>query len=145
MRYAVSPPESVLAMASTGGTSFEKSSGFVTSMTTLPAKFFSPAILIALGVPSHSVAITTISPNAAASAKLPAVVLLRCFAAHDATFSWLRVPILIVCPVAIKPSASRCPTSPDPRNTNLHDVVMTLCVLIIKLRAFTSILPLFSQ
>jgi hypothetical protein len=112
MRYAVSPLESVLAMASTGGTPFEKSSGFVTSMTTLPAKFFSPAILIALGVPSNSVAITTISPNAAVSAKLSAVVLLRCFAAHDATFSGLRVPILIACPVvAIKPSASRCPTS----------------------------------
>jgi hypothetical protein len=47
-------------MAGVGGILFEKSSEFVTSIMTFPAKFFSPAIVIALGVPSHQVAITTI-------------------------------------------------------------------------------------
>jgi hypothetical protein len=60
MRCTVSPPESVFATASIG-TPFEKSRGFVTSMTTLPEKFFSSIILIALAVPFHSVAITIIS------------------------------------------------------------------------------------
>jgi hypothetical protein len=57
-------------MASVCGIFFEKSSGSVTSITIFVAKFFSPAIVIALGVTSHRIAITTMSSNAAASAKL---------------------------------------------------------------------------
>jgi hypothetical protein len=45
----------------------------------LAPQILSPALLIELGVPSQGVAITTISLNAAASAKLPTVVLLPCF------------------------------------------------------------------
>ena len=63
-------------MAGVGGIPFEKSSGFVISIpTTFSAKFFSPDVVIALGVSSHRVAIPTISPNAAASPRLLAVKL----------------------------------------------------------------------
>ena len=55
--------------ASRGGNPCEKSRGFVVSMTTLPAKASAPADSIALFVPVHRVATTTISPNFAASAK----------------------------------------------------------------------------
>jgi hypothetical protein len=88
-------------MASVGGIPFENSNGSVTSITAFLAKFSSPVIMIALGVSSHRVAITTISSNAAASAKFPAVSFLPCFAASDSTFSQLLEPILTVCPVAI--------------------------------------------
>jgi hypothetical protein len=64
-------------MAGVGGIPFEKSSGFVISIptTTFSAKFFSPYVVIALGVSSYRVAIPTISPNAAAPPRLLAVEL----------------------------------------------------------------------
>lgn len=64
-------------MAGVGGIPFEKSSGFVISIptTTFSAKFFSPDVVIALGVSSHRVTIPTISPNAAESPRLLAVKL----------------------------------------------------------------------
>jgi hypothetical protein len=54
-------------MAGVGGIPFEKSSGFVISITTtFSTKFFSPDVVIALSVSSHRVAIPRISSNAAA-------------------------------------------------------------------------------
>jgi hypothetical protein len=75
-------------MAGVGGIPFEKSSGFVISITTttFSAKFFSPDVVIALGVSSHRVAIPTISPNAAASPKAPcSKAILPCLA----VLTWL--------------------------------------------------------
>jgi hypothetical protein len=83
-------------MAGVGGIPFEKSSGFVISIptTTFSAKFFSPYVVIALGVSSHRVAIPTISPNAAAPPRLLAVEsYLAMSCSPDLAFSRLLKPL----------------------------------------------------
>jgi hypothetical protein len=54
-----------------GGMPLEKSNALVTSMTIFPTKFFWSAVFMTLGIPSHKVASTNSSANAAASANEP--------------------------------------------------------------------------
>ena len=65
----ISPPE-VEKPTTSRGAPPEKSSGFVASMTTLPARRSAPASRAALSVPAHPVARTARSLSFAASAKV---------------------------------------------------------------------------
>ncbi|HYX71211.1 MAG TPA: hypothetical protein VE732_00450, partial [Nitrososphaera sp.] len=82
----------------------------------LPAKFFRLVIIIVPLVLLLGVAITIISPNAAASAKPFAASFSTCFAVMTQLFSWFLEPILLIlCQVAINLSTSRRrPVSLDP-------------------------------
>jgi hypothetical protein len=95
-RCTPSPPESLPATASLGGMPLLKSSGFVVSMTTLPRQFSGSAARSALSLAAPSVASTMTSPNAAASAKVPAEAFGPICLAQARAFSLLglRDPIL---------------------------------------------------
>ena len=66
-----SPSESFDPVKSDGGIPCEESSGFATSMRTLPRRFSPPAAARASSDPAPFVQLNTISPNAAASANVP--------------------------------------------------------------------------
>ncbi len=116
-RWTCSPPESVWPSARRGGVPGSKTSGFVTSRTTLPLRFSTPASVRAFSVPLQCVARTSISPNAAASRNVPAEPFPGCLAAQAAVFSFVtsRAPSFTVCPRDTNPFPSAWPTSPLPR------------------------------
>src|SRR5512143_490707 len=116
-RCTCSPAESFHPRSRAGGAFGAKTSGFVASITTLPARFRAPASCSALSVPLHSVARTITSPNAAASAKLPPLAFGPAAFTNAASFGLFasREPIFTSCPRRANPVPSARPTSPVPR------------------------------
>ena len=110
---------------------FSGNSTAYTSITTFPTRFLASAIFIALEVLAHKVASTSNSPNDAVSANVPDdTFLLLCLAIHSATFFWFgsRDPILTVCPISLKPSASLRRASPDP---NIPIFIINIVLVLI--------------
>src|SRR6185437_16659456 len=87
--------------------------GLTASMTTLPARFSLPAPRKASAATRPLTARTTISPKAAVSAKFPTRPLgfLRC---QSTSLDASRVPSIVSCPCARKPSPNALATSPEP-------------------------------
>ena len=114
-RCTCSPPESVWPSANVGGPPSWKTSGLVTSMTTLPARVRRPSASSSAGsVPDHSVASTPSSPNSAAWANVSADAPWPSSSTKSASFSGVREPSLTWWPRATKPRASAWATRPEP-------------------------------
>ena len=88
-----SPRESVVPMNSLGGMPLLKSSGFVASITTLPAKLVGPARRSAASVAVPRRARTIRSPNCAASANVPEETSPPALATNSCSFSGSREPM----------------------------------------------------
>src|SRR5215472_7404610 len=87
--------------------------GLHASITVFPARFCAPASFSASAATLPLTASTTISPNCAASAKVP-VVLPGFPADHSASLAGERLPIFTWWPCLRKPLARVFATSPDP-------------------------------
>src|SRR3954447_11953048 len=98
-RWICSATESVLQTVRLGGNPCEKSSGFETSTTTLPARLSAPAIRSAFSDTDPPVALKISSPCAAAASKLRA---------------GSREPTFTSCPSSVSFASSVCPTTPVP-------------------------------
>jgi len=99
-RWMRSPRLSVLELRMAGGNPAEKSSALEISTSTLPARFAAPAASSASSEPMPYVALTTISPKAAASVIVPARALPPAAVAHPTAFSLpaCREPIVTSWP-----------------------------------------------
>src|SRR6478735_2526223 len=103
-------------MESFGGNPPEASSGFMASMTTLPAKRSVPASAITCSAAFPRTASTSRSPCAAVSVNVPASMPAPSPDSHSpsSAFPGSRDPIITSCPRLENPAASRRPTSPLP-------------------------------
>src|SRR5215212_3878329 len=132
LRWILSPSESVFDTHSVGGMPREKSSGFDTSIRSLPFRLSSPAISSASKETTPEVALTTISPWAAASLNAPSRTpwCSCCQALKGGLPYWsgsvraivssgLRVPTITSCPMPSSRAAIVLPTTPVPRMPNL--------------------------
>src|SRR5215213_7021529 len=132
LRWILSPSESVFETQSVGGMPREKSSGFDMSTRTLPLRLSSPAISSASKEAIPVVALTTISPWAAASPNVPSRTSgCSWFQApkgglsywsgsvRDRVSSGSRVPTITSCPMPSSRAAIVLPTTPVPRMPNL--------------------------
>ena len=115
-RWTRSPSESSPLIESFGGKPPEKSSGFIASITTLPAKLSRPASAITSSAASPRTAKTSSSLPAAASAKVPAWIPAPSVDSHSRSsgFSGSRDPMVTSWPRPRNPEARRRPTSPVP-------------------------------
>ena len=106
--------------ASDGGNPLEKSSGFATSIRTLPDRCSAPAASSAAIEAIPAVAFTSSSPNAAASAKVPCVANEPASAAHAAAASLSAVlePILTSWPSSTSLEEIVRPAVPVPSTPN---------------------------
>ena len=120
-RWIRSPRLSSLHTDSVGGIPWLKSSALATSISTLPARFSAPAASSASSDAPPAVALTTTSPNSAASANEPSLAPSPASAAQATAFSLpaCREPIFTSCPSSTSLPAIACPTVPVPSTPNL--------------------------
>src|SRR5258708_2790832 len=111
-----SPSEFVLQIESDGGIPCEKSSGLLTSTSTLPASAGALIVFTTSRKTSPFRQIKTISPNAAASLNVPCDAFDPVAATHFAALSLfaVREPIFTACPSFMNFVPSASPTIPVP-------------------------------